>query len=173
MKVCIGTNNMAKVNAVKNCLGNDKHMEYAMFNVSSGVSDQPFSDEETIKGAINRAKAALLEGEGEIGIGLEGGVHHTNDILFLNNWGALVLKDGTTFIASGARIPLPKEIETELVAGKELGPVMDEYAQKENVRHNEGAIGIFTSGRINRTSMFKHVVELLIGQMEFHQINKA
>ncbi|HEO8420063.1 DUF84 family protein [Niallia sp. FSL W8-0635] len=171
MKVCIGTNNKAKVNAVKNCLGNDIQIEYAMFNVSSGVSDQPFSDEETITGAINRAKAALQEGDGDLGIGLEGGVHQTNDILFLNNWGALVLKDGTTFIASGARIPLPKEIETKLVAGKELGPVMDEYAKKENVRHNEGAIGIFTNGRINRTIMFQHVVELLLGQMEFQQSN--
>ncbi len=171
MKVCIGTNNKAKVNAVKNCLGNDTQIEYAMFNVSSGVSNQPFSDEETITGAINRAKAALQEGDGDLGIGLEGGVHQTNDILFLNNWGALVLKDGTTFIASGARIPLPKEIETKLVAGKELGPVMDEYAKKENVRHNEGAIGIFTNGRINRTIMFQHVVELLLGQMEFQQSN--
>ncbi|WP_400242840.1 DUF84 family protein [Niallia sp. JL1B1071] len=171
MKVCIGTNNKAKVKAVKNCLEKDKDIEFATFNASSGVSEQPFSDEETITGAINRAIAALQEGDGEIGIGLEGGVHRTNDILFLNNWGALVLKDGTIFIASGARIPLPKEIETELVAGRELGPIMDEYAQKENVRHNEGAIGIFTNGRINRTSMFQHVVELLIGQMECQQYN--
>jgi len=171
VKVCIGTNNKAKVKAVKNCLENDKDIEFATFNVSSGVSEQPFSDEETITGAINRAKAALHEGDGDIGIGLEGGVHRTNDILFLINWGALVLKDGTTFIASGARIPLSKEIETELVSGRELGPVMDEYAQKEHVRHNEGAIGIFTYGRINRTAMFQHVVELLIGQMEFQQHN--
>lgn len=172
MKVCIGTNNKAKVKAVQNCLENDREIEFATFNVRSGVSDQPFSDEETFSGAINRAKAALQDGDGEIGIGLEGGVHRTNEALFLTNWGALVLKDGTTFIASGARIPLPKEIETELVAGRELGPVMDEYARKENVRHNEGAIGIFTNGRINRTTMFQHVVELLLGQMEFQQFNE-
>ncbi|KLV21901.1 inosine/xanthosine triphosphatase [Niallia circulans] len=167
MKVCIGTNNKAKVKAVKNCLEKDMTIEFATFNVSSGVSEQPFSDEETIKGAINRAKAALQEGAGEIGIGLEGGVHRTNGILFLTNWGALVGRDGTTYIASGARIPLPKEIETKLVAGRELGPVMDEYAQKENVRSTEGAIGIFTNGRINRTAMFEHVVELLLGQLEY------
>ncbi|AYV74135.1 MULTISPECIES: DUF84 family protein [Niallia] len=169
MKVCIGTNNKAKVKAVKNCLEKDTAIEFATFNVSSGVSEQPFSDEETIKGAVNRAKAALQEGAGEIGIGLEGGVHRTNDTLFLTNWGALVWKDGTTYIASGARIPLPKEIETKLVAGRELGPVMDEYVQKENVRSTEGAIGIFTNGRINRTAMFEHVVELLLGQMEYQR----
>ncbi|EOR23833.1 NTPase [Niallia nealsonii AAU1] len=172
MKVCIGTNNQAKVKAVKNSLGKDKNIEFATFNVSSGVSDQPFSDEETIKGAINRAMTALQEGKGEIGIGLEGGVQRTNNILFLTNWGALVLKDGTTFIASGARIPLPNEIEIELLAGRELGPVMDEFAHKDNVRSYEGAIGIFTYGRINRTSMFEHVVELLVGQMKFQQHNE-
>ena len=167
VKVCIGTNNKAKVKAVKNCLEANNNIVFATFDVSSGVREQPFSDEETVTGALNRAKAALQEGAGDIGIGLEGGVHQTNGFLYLNNWGALVLKDGSTYVASGAKIPLPKEIERELISGRELGPVMDEYAQKENVRHNEGAIGIFTNGRINRTTMFQHVVELLIGQMEF------
>ena len=32
--------------------------------------------------------------------------------------------------------------------------------------------GLFTSGRINRTSMFEHVVELLVGQMKFQQHNE-
>ena len=38
-------------------------------SVPSGVANQPFSDEETMQGAINRAKRALEEGEAPIGIG--------------------------------------------------------------------------------------------------------
>ena len=41
--------------------------------MQSGVSPQPFSDEETIQGAINRARAAVKETGADIGIGLEGG----------------------------------------------------------------------------------------------------
>ena len=50
-----------------------KDAEITSLSVPSGVSAQPFSDEETMQGAINRAKRALEEGA-PIGIGLEGGV---------------------------------------------------------------------------------------------------
>ena len=45
----------------------------------------------------------------------------------LCNWGALILPDGNEFTAGGAQIPLPEEIAEELLAGKELGPVIDSY----------------------------------------------
>ena len=172
MKICIGTKNVAKTAAVKHAFKDYTEKEFYEYNVNSGVSDQPFSDEETMTGAINRARKALVEGKGDIGIGLEGGVHLLNEELFLCNWGALVLNDGRTFVAGGARIPLPKEVQMELDSGRELGPIMDDYANKKNVRHHEGAVGIFTNERINRSLMFQHVMELLIGQYEFYQHSK-
>ena len=54
------------------------------------------SDEETMQGAINRAKRALEEGEAPIGIGLEG-VMKTEHGLFMCNWGALATMDGKVF----------------------------------------------------------------------------
>lgn len=44
---------------------------------------------------------------------------------------------------------------------------MDAYTKKENVRSQEGAIGIFTNNLISRESMFTHVVQLLKGQYDF------
>lgn len=168
MKVCIGTKNPAKIAAVEKGFSSYQNISTIALNVKSGVSDQPFSDEETISGAVNRAKAALKEeADGEIGIGLEGGVDRIGDKLFICNWGALVLEDGTTYIAGGARFPLPSEIKEELEAGEELGPIMDRYSNRNNVRHHEGAIGIFTNGKINRSEMFLHVMQLLIGQYEY------
>lgn len=167
MKICIGTKNVAKVQAVKNGFKNYLENEFYEYAVESGVSNQPVSDEETIMGALNRANAALKEGNGDIGIGLEGGVHRIQDKLFLCNWGAIVLKNGKSFVAGGARIPLPKEIDVELALGRELGVIMDEYANKKNVRHHEGAIGIFTNEKVDRSHMFLHVMDLLIGQYEY------
>jgi non-canonical (house-cleaning) NTP pyrophosphatase len=53
----------------------------------------------------------------------------------------------------------------------ELGDVMDAYAKKRNVRHREGAIGIFTNGFIDRKEMFAHIMKLLIGQYQFSKKN--
>ena len=166
MKVAVGSKNPVKIRAAKAAfIGAD--YEIFAIDAESGVSDQPMSDEETIKGAVNRAIAAAEKGEAEIGIGLEGGVQQTPYGLLLCNWGALAVNGKEPFIAGGARIPLPDEVARQLLAGFELGPVMDEYVKKQNVREKEGAIGIFTNGQINRSEMFTHVMKLLAGQFEY------
>ncbi|PKG24953.1 DUF84 family protein [Niallia nealsonii] len=167
MEICIGTKNPAKINAVKEGFQSYENASFIALNIPSLVSEQPFSDEETIQGAVNRAKGAVLEGAGDIGIGLEGGVHRTRDGLYICNWGALSTVNGEVFISGGARIPLPCEIEKQLLLGGELGIVMDQYANKHNVRHHQGAIGILTNGKITRSAMFTHVMDLLIGQYEY------
>ncbi len=162
MKIIIGSKNPAKITAVKNSFSHED--EFVALDIPSGVNEQPFSDEETIKGAINRAVGALKQGNGDIGIGLEGGVQETSYGLFICNWGALASNEGEPIIAGGARIPLPEEVAIRLRAGEELGPVMEDYAKKKNVRKQEGAVGIFTNGMVNRSEMFTHVMHLLVGQ---------
>ncbi|MEH7181302.1 DUF84 family protein [Neobacillus vireti] len=171
MKVIIGSNNPAKVAAVKRSFHNQQ-TEFLSLDIPSGVSEQPFSDEETIKGAINRAVGAMQMGNGDIGIGLEGGVQESAHGLLLCNWGALASKNREPIIAGGARLLLPEEIAGRLRAGEELGPVMVDYAKKENVRKNEGAIGIFTNGLINRSEMFSHITNLLVGQYHYQTAMK-
>ncbi|WHX99645.1 DUF84 family protein [Neobacillus sp. DY30] len=168
MRIMIGSKNPAKVAAVKNAFDNQQ-MEFLSLDIPSGVSEQPFSDEETIKGAINRAVGALEAGNGDIGIGLEGGVQESEQGLLLCNWGALASKNREPIIAGGARLLLPVEISARLRAGEELGPVMDDYAKKKNVRKNEGAIGIFTNGLISRSEMFSHIMNLLVGQYHYQK----
>lgn len=166
MIVAVGSKNPAKVDAVRQIFQNNEDQVIAL-EVPSGVHSQPFSDEETIEGAINRAKACLKEPNVQIGIGLEGGVVKTSFGLFLCNWGALVVKGREPIIAGGARIVLPKEIENRLLSGEELGPVMDEYTNQKNIRKKEGAIGVFTNEAITRSQMFEHIMKMLVGQLEY------
>lgn len=168
MKVIIGSKNPAKINAVQAAFQNQEP-ELISLDVASGVSEQPLSDEETMRGAINRAYEALRKGDGDIGIGLEGGVQQHEQGLFLCNWGALAEIGKSPIIAGGARIPLPQEIAEKISLGQELGPVMEEYAQKKNVRKQAGAIGIFTNGSIDRSEMFTHITKLLVGQWEYRK----
>jgi inosine/xanthosine triphosphatase len=171
MRIIIGSKNPAKITAVQKAFG-ESEFEFIAMDIASGVSEQPFSDDETITGATNRALHALIEGNGSIGIGLEGGVQETSHGLMLCNWGALASADFDPIIAGGSRLLLPEEIAVRLRAGEELGPVMDEYAKKQNVRKSEGAIGIFTNGMINRVEMFTHIVSMLIGQYRYQKRNQ-
>jgi inosine/xanthosine triphosphatase len=170
LKIAIGTMNPTKVDAVKVAFHNIT-ATFIPTSVESGVSSQPFSDEETIQGAINRAKAARIKADCGIGIGLEGGVVETSYGLFLCNWGALFDGVNEPYIAGGARILLPEQVARGVRDGLELGEVMDHYTKEHNVRHKEGAVGVFTNGAINRTEMFTHVSKLLVGQYQYKHRN--
>lgn len=168
MKIIIGSKNQTKISAVEKIFPNSTIIS---LDVPSHVSAQPQSDEETMQGAINRATECARSSTEGIGIGLEGGIMHVNTQLYLCNWGALVTNDEKIFTASGARVLLPKEIETQIKAGFELGDLIDHYANKQDVRSNEGAIGVFTNDLVSRKEMFSHVVQLLRGQWEYWNKN--
>src|SRR5690625_1109170 len=117
MKIVLGSENKAKLKAVESCFPKNRILTE---NVESGVADQPLSDEETRKGAINRAISAQKLHEQSVGIGLEGGVMFIDSHPFLCNWGAMVTVKGDLYTAAGARIPLPKQFSSKLKSGYEL-----------------------------------------------------
>lgn len=168
MKIAIGTKNLAKTKAVRNIATKYlKPVEFLEVNVDSGVSEQPFSDEETRRGAIQRALNTRKQTNADLSFGLEGGVREIDGVMYCCNWGALALKDGQVITAGGAQFILPEEIAEALRSGKELGPVMEEYTNQNDIRHHQGAIGVFTANLVDRTELFEHIVKLLIGQYLF------
>ena len=57
MKVVVGSLNPVKLNATRNILEKIYgEIDISPRDVDSGVPDQPFGMDETIKGAVNRAK---------------------------------------------------------------------------------------------------------------------
>src|SRR5690625_6797895 len=96
MKIIIGSQNPTKWKAVQDILA--EH-QIDTKDVPSLVSPQPFSDEETREGAINRALQCAQASPGAIGIGLEGGVMHVHDQLYRCHWGAIVVTDKKVYIA--------------------------------------------------------------------------
>lgn len=158
-KVYIASLNQVKVAAVQEVLSN---YDVVALLVKTTVSKQPKSDEETIKGARERAKALPKDG---LRIGLEAGLSTHNDKLYLVNWGVLIDEEGSEFIAGGARIPLPENIVVELKKDDtELADVMDSLYQKKAIRSHEGAVGILTNNEVRRIDIFIHIVRLLYGQ---------
>ena len=111
-KCYLGSQNIVKLDAVKEVL-----IDYEVIgiNVDSKVGSQPLSDDETLKGALNRALALPKDG---LRIGLEAGVQLQNDILFLVNWGVLIDNLDNTYYAGGTRIPMDDFIKDKLFIEK-------------------------------------------------------
>lgn len=154
MIVAIGSTNPTKVEAARRAAAKVwPDCRVIPAPVVSGVGEQPMSDDETIRGAVNRARAALAAVDGaSIGMGVEGGVQDTPHGLFVGGWAAVVDRDGCLGIGAGGRVLLPVAIAQRIRAGEELGPVMDDFSGRRNIKHGEGAIGVFTAGLIERTA---------------------
>ncbi|MFJ7953153.1 DUF84 family protein [Lysinibacillus sp. NPDC096418] len=169
MNIAIGTTNKAKIGAVEVIAKQFfEQAKFTYYKAPSGVSEQPMTTEETRQGAINRAKNTLAVTDATLSFGLEGGVMEIEDNMYVCNWGALAVANGTIFTAAGAQIVLPEEIAREIRAGKELGPVMEAFTQRRDIRQQAGAVGIFTQGLVERQAMFEHIVSLLVGQFLFN-----
>ena len=82
------------------------------FDVPSGVSDQPMSDEETRRGATNRAKSLKsVAPAADYFVGIEGGIEVIDNTFFANAW--IVILDSNEKVAqgrSGSFALPPKEI---------------------------------------------------------------
>ena len=73
MRILVGSNNPVKINAVQRAFSKFWDVEISNMEVDSGVSDMPMSDEESIKGALNRAMNAMQPNI-DFSVGLEGGL---------------------------------------------------------------------------------------------------
>jgi len=169
MHIFVGSTNPVKLNAVTHAaIENWPDVSVQGFEVESGVSNQPLSDEETRKGAENRAKAVLIElqttNHETIGIGLEGGVfEHENGELWNTVWACVVDQSGHKVCANSERFKLPDSLSSMIRSGKEMGPAMDELIGSTNIKHHQGMIGVITNRFIDRTEMYASIAKLALG----------
>jgi len=165
MKIAVGSANPVKIKAVElGCTEKLGVVEVIGVEVESGIASQPRSDEETRLGAQNRAKAALNLIEGaKLGIGLEGGVHESEEGMLNTVWACVYDPETGMFCANGERFILPKSIAEPIRQGKEMGPVLDELMQEHEIRKGRGMIGVVSRGYVNRTEAYTHLVKMAIG----------
>lgn len=162
-KVLLGSLNPVKVESAKQVL-EPLGFEVESQGADSGVAKQPFSDDETILGARNRAKSIRSVDSNCITIGLEAGVQEQDDKLILVNWGVLIDEDGNEYLAGGTRIPISEDIAKYLYRGYELAEAIDLITNLKDVRSKQGSIGVMTNNLVQRTDIFTHIISLLVGQ---------
>lgn len=166
--IAIGSQNRVKVQAVKNALDSEA-VEVIPYAAQSQVRPQPLSDEETLRGAINRAKDCLENTQAHVAIGLEAGIVFQGEQVFLCHWGAIVDRKNNIYFSNGPLILLPQHYREALEQGKNLEDVMHANTGIEHLGTKEGAIGVFTQNRLNREQVLTHIVKALIGQYSYYQ----
>ncbi|KAJ3140420.1 hypothetical protein HK101_003502 [Irineochytrium annulatum] len=155
MICAVGSTNRAKLASVEQALAKvfseaADRVDVRGCAVASGVRDQPTSDQETMQGAIARAKAAMAAvPDADFGVGIEGGVQEIAGKWFESGWVAVVDAKGKTGLGTSARYQLSEGIMRRIKAGEELADIMDDMTGTQDVRHNAGAMGSlsFVRGR--------------------------
>lgn len=151
MKVAVGSTNPVKIEAARSII--ERIWPDAVIvgvDVHSGVRAMPMSDGECQIGARNRAEAARLATTADLGIGIEGGVHEENGQLMLTAWAVIVNGSGLEGLGGSGRIPIPQFIAERVRSGEELGHVMDDLLNENNIKQKGGAVGAFTAGLVLR-----------------------
>lgn len=169
MEFAVGTTNAAKLGAVREILAEYPHLKEAAVEsvkTESGVADQPKSLEETIRGAMNRARAA--KGESTYGVGIESGlmeVPYTKggymDVC------ACAIFDGHEFhlgLSSAWEFPDPKITQTIMSGTMDMSQAINHHGLTTNpgIGAAEGAIGILTKGRVNRKEYTKQALRMAL-----------
>lgn len=175
MIVFIGSQNPVKIDATREAfLDLETQVEVTGVKVSSGVSEQPFSDEETKQGAINRAIKALQQGRSRLGkesidqvpllgVGVEGGVVDLGKEMWTTVWAAVITINGQIFTAAGGRFPVPDFIAEAIRQGEEMGPFVAKFFAGRKVKEQEGLVGVVTNKYVDRTELYRAIIKLAVG----------
>ena len=169
----VASENKAKVNAVVELLALYPHFKDATVRsarVNSDVREQPISLDETLRGAMNRARNAF--NECDFSVGIESGlmeVPYTKsgymDVC------ASAIYDGKEFylgLSSAWEFPDKDIIRAIIEEGIDMSQAINNAGLTKNpqIGTEEGAIGIVTKGRIDRKEYTKQALRMSLIHLE-------
>ena len=161
-KVIIASKNPVKINATKKAFEEvfNDHFEFEGVSADSLVSDQPMSNEETLKGATNRIEN-IQNLKADFFVSIEGGVDLLDDNYEAFAW--IVISDKNKVgKAKTATFPLPMKISNLIKKGYELGDADDMVFKRSNSKQKNGAVGILSDNLITRTDYYTHAIILAL-----------
>ena len=172
MKINIASKNSVKVDALREVLKNYPDLtnyKVIPLETNSGVSEQPKSLEETVQGAINRAKAVFHDCVYSFGI--ESGLMSvpqtkTGSMDFC----ACVIYDGENYhLGLSCAFEFPPKV-TQMIYEQDIDANEAFYrcglTTDRKIGSSEGAIGLLTRGRISRKDYTKQAIQMALIHLE-------
>jgi inosine/xanthosine triphosphatase len=172
MRIIIGSTNAVKLGAVSDLAGEYPCLAGAEFegtDVPSGVGAQPKSLEETVRGAINRAKNAFQDCD--LSVGIESGLmpvpHSKTGYMDVC---ACVFYDGRqAHLGLSSAFECPADVTALMLSGAcDMQEAFHRCGYTDNpaLGRAEGAIGILTRGRVDRKAYTQQAVRNALIHLE-------
>jgi inosine/xanthosine triphosphatase len=165
MIVVVASNNPVKARAVLRAFKQvfpDEGVQIQTVSVPSGVTDQPLSMDETIRGADTRALNAMQNQPGaDYYVGIEGGVENTGSELRAFAW-VVVRNSARCGRGSTGCFSVPPAVADLIRQGKELGEADDIVFGRNNSKQGNGAVGLLTHNLIDREAFYTPAVVLAL-----------
>lgn len=159
MRIALGSTSESKLRAARAVFARAfPGAEIIPVAIASIVAPQPTSDEETIRGALHRAREARQRTGADLGVGIEGGVQRDARGVWVSAWVAVVDASGREGVGSGLRFRLPGWMARRAVAGEELGTIVDTYVGEAETHETWGAIGVLTAGLVDRQAALEQAI---------------
>ncbi|MCG8707575.1 inosine/xanthosine triphosphatase [Brenneria sp. 4F2] len=163
--VVAATTNPAKIEAITlafaDVFGAD-HCRIEGVDVDSGVPRQPLGSLETRTGARNRVMMARqVRPEANFWVGVEAGIEEQMTFAWM-----VIENPHQRGESRSASLILPESILQGIHEGRELGDEMARLTGIQNIKHQGGAIGVFTNGKLSRASVYHQA--LLLALVPFH-----
>ncbi|MBL8146863.1 MAG: inosine/xanthosine triphosphatase [Anaerolineae bacterium] len=131
-------------------------------SIPSGVSDQPMGDDETLRGAYQRAAGAReARPNASYWVGIEGGCAEGAGGMETFAW-VVVLGHATSGHSRTGMFMLPDEVAELVRGGMELGHADDAVFGRSNSKQEDGSVGLMTGGVIDRAAYYEHAVVLAL-----------
>jgi inosine/xanthosine triphosphatase len=172
MKVRVGSQNPVKMAAVRSAFSvrfPGETIEYEGVEAASGVSEQPMTIEETIRGARNRAMNAANHAA-EFAVGIEGGLS-LYDIdgreygLEISWICVLDCRSGESEVASAPGFPVFPKVLEHIHRGLNLSDAMHKEYDIPEIGKGNGVIGWLSDDRITRESSNADAVLLALSSL--------
>lgn len=163
MKVIVASENPVKINAVFDGFKRmfpDALIEIKGVKIDSDVSNQPFSDEETYKGAFLRAKKVKkLYASADFFVGIEGGIEVENGEMQSFAW-IVTISNSLVGKARTTSFQIPHRVADLIYKGYELGDADDIVFGESKSKQKNGAVGLLTNDVIKRRELYSQAVIL-------------
>ncbi len=159
MKVAVGSTSDSKLRATRAVFARiDPQASVEAVPVDSAVSEQPIGDQETIGGALYRAREGRRLADADFGVGIEGGVHHDERGVWICAWVAVVDRQGREGLGCGLRLVLPDWIARRALAGEPVGQIVDTFLGVSEAHEAHGVVGVLTRGLVDRQAALEQAL---------------
>ncbi len=133
----------------------DLSVEVQGIKVDSGVSEQPRTAEESLEGALNRARAVILAvPESDYGVGMEGGLYQVLDRELECGWVVVVDRGGRECIGTTNGFQMPPRLMTHVQLGRNLNEAMEVETGIAKIGTGGGFFGYQTNGHMPRAEAY-------------------